>query len=117
MREANVHQKKTTDPRHAYGLFIRRGIDAGGERGGMVAEKVRATGEDIRQVRQLLGESQAVFAGRFARDRRTVIRWEQDGHRFTDNKPNVFLCRYTYREIWQLTCSEACTEMRVNRYG
>lgn len=41
-----------------------------------------ATGEEIRRVRQALGEDQTKFGARFDVTRRTVIRWEKSGHRF-----------------------------------
>lgn len=41
-----------------------------------------ATPEEIRRVRQALGEDQLAFGARFFVTRRTVIRWEKTGHIF-----------------------------------
>lgn len=71
----------------------------------------------MQAVRAILGESQEVFASRFNRTGRQYRRWERDGVTFQNTKPNVFLSRYTYREIWQLTLAEACELLRINGYG
>ena len=42
----------------------------------------KATSEEIRRVRQALGEDQPAFGARFGVTRRTVIRWEKAGHIF-----------------------------------
>lgn len=42
------------------------------------------TGEEIRKVRQQLGEDQTAFGARFGKTRRTIIRWEKGGAQFND---------------------------------
>lgn len=78
---------------------------------------MRVAGDDLLAIRQILGESQKQFAGRFSRCERQCRRWERLGVTFPATKPNIFLCRYTYREIWTLTLSEACERLRNNGYG
>lgn len=112
MRRHHANPQTNTQKNIAYGLFIGRAVAAGRSTHRPAVAAVRATGEDIRGVRRLLGESQPVFAARFSRTARQLRTWESLGTRFTDNKPNVFLCRYSYREIWLLACAEACEEMR-----
>lgn len=45
---------------------------------------MRVNGEEMRRVRDALGESQTVFGLRFGVTRRTVIRWEQAGTVFSE---------------------------------
>lgn len=45
-----------------------------------------ATGEEVRKVRQQLGEDQTAFGARFKKTRRTVIRWEKSGTSFTETQ-------------------------------
>ncbi|HHJ14266.1 MAG TPA: hypothetical protein ENJ79_07795 [Gammaproteobacteria bacterium] len=66
--------------------------------------------EDIRAVRRLLGESQADFAARWGRCRRSVIRWERWGHAFRGT--GVAGLDATHIEIWADTCLEACRRLR-----
>lgn len=43
---------------------------------------MRVEGIEILKVRNALGETQAQFAARFGMNRRTIIRWEQEGTYF-----------------------------------
>ncbi|HJX19110.1 MAG TPA: hypothetical protein VJ437_13085 [Acidiferrobacterales bacterium] len=60
-----------------------------------------ATGEEIRRVRQALGEDQTVFGTRFGVHRRTIIRWEKGGHSFSEwgswERPD----RKTEADLWK----------------
>lgn len=44
---------------------------------------MHVTGEEVRKVRQQLGEDQTAFGARFGKTRRTIIRWEKGGAEFT----------------------------------
>jgi len=85
----------------------------GGAAGLLYPPALSATAADVRGVRQLLGESQTVFAARWGRCRRSVIRWERWGHRFlTTFAPGAAA---SHAEIWETACREACQRWRIER--
>lgn len=68
--------------------------------------------EEIRRVRVLLGEHQALFGARFDVCRRTVIRWEQRGadfqswSRYSNHRRDGGAAR-SEKEIWEATVQTA----------
>lgn len=117
MRNKYADTKTDAKKNLAFGLFVRRAVRAVRRDNGQLMAALMVPGYDIRAIRRALGESQRVFAARFCRDERQIRRWEVDGYSFTDRKPDAYLCRYSYREIWELTCCEACEVMRLFGYA
>lgn len=79
---------------------------------------MRVEGAEVRRVREALGESKRVFGQRFARCRRTIIRWEKDGAIFSDlGRWDCDLNKRTKSdaEFWREVAAEAATAAKKEK--